>query len=369
MTNVDKEYPTLHLSQSFYPSNGDGYMYYTQIFSDLDGGNPKKVPCLISNAKETIRLDLITSKSDSRLLVDGKYELPEEVECAVIDSAQCSLSSQWVQLWRRNEIEKEDLSPSSIINEIDSFLEKTVSLDVQTRKVLSLWIYSTYYYSLFKRGFPYLFITGPAGSGKTTIELILSLLAFNPAHATNITEAALLRLVSYVGGTFIIDGEDLSLSPRKRNESIVSILKAGYSDAGSIIKTNSSTNETVSYTAFGPKVISNVAGIDEVIADRCIIVSGSPVTAGLEDLFSYKYDKRDIVKSMSSRASLSALENFEKVHAFFNQNDSYNTGNARLTQIIRPLHAIAKLVGQDYEDYLLGYAEDIMASATVHKTE
>lgn len=70
----------------------------------------------------------------------------------------------------------------------------------------------------------------------------------------------------------------------------------------------------------------------------------------------YKTELRPFAYSIASRCALSALENFRKVHEIFNSPESsFETDNARLNQIIKPLFAIAELVGGDYKRNLISY--------------
>lgn len=356
-------FPKVNLSQFFHVTNNDAYFYFSRVVND--GESPRLVPCLLSNRKEEIRLDLMKRKDkQSLLLIQNKYEVPFEVETAVMDPIEVSLQPYWVDRWKDGDITDEEIDPAFLIKEIENFIRKCYYLEESTLKVLSLWIYATYYYMLFKSGFPYLMFTGPKGTGKSTLDTLVYLLSLNAKLALDMSESALYRSITFEGGTFILD-EVEHLSDKKSADvnGYAKILKGGYSDNAYVYRTNMDKGgATEKFSVYGPKVISNINGIDDVIADRCIFVRTFRVPEeklrGLEDPQLYKEEMRSFVHSISSRCVISALENFGKVSNIFNGMDAlFETGNARLTQIIKPLVTIAKFVGGDYEEHLMKYYE------------
>lgn len=355
--------PTITLSQFFHVKNNDAYFYFDRIIQD--GSELKMIPFLISNKKEEIRLDLIRRKDEQTLLlVDKKYALPDEVLVSQMEPSEVSLRQVWVDKWKNNEIPKEDLDPSELIKEIDDFIARFVYSKTSVRKVLALWIYSTYYYMLFKSGFPYLMFNGEKGTGKTTYDNIIYLLALNAKLGLDFSTSALFRMISTEGGTFILD-EVESLSDKRNADAsdYARILKGGYAEGSSIYRTNMD-NGGVSerFSAFGPKVISNINGLDDVIADRCITITTHRVPTeklvGLEQTSTYKDEHMDFVSSITSRCAISALENFTKVHSLLHSKklmEDFDSGNARLNQIVKPLFVMARFVGGDYEEHLIDF--------------
>src|SRR5690606_25070768 len=109
----------------------------------------------------------------------------------------------WVDKWKDGEVTDDEIDPKRLIKEIEDFIRKCYYLEESTLKVLTLWIYSTYYYMLFKSGFPYLMFTGPKGTGKSTLDILVYLLALNSKLALDMSESALYRSITTEGGTFI----------------------------------------------------------------------------------------------------------------------------------------------------------------------
>lgn len=360
-------FPKIQLAQSFFPGNNDGYMYFVKTFKD--GETAKRVPCLISNKQEEIRLDLLKKKdSQSLLLINNKYELPIEIETNQVEVEDLSLQHVWVHRWKKNEIKDIDISPSTIIREIEAFIRQTYYTSDDVVKVLALWIYATYFYTLFKNGFPYMVFNGAKGTGKSTLDDIVYLLAFNPTFSVSISGPALYRTVSVFGGTFILDEQENMSNSSKVNESdLAAVIKAGYSDKGKVHRWDNDTKFAEGFSAFGPKVISNIMGVEDVIADRCIEIKTYSAKeehlSKLTDTSIFKDLRREEVHSITSRAAISALTHFKEVDRVFHDNTRVDTGNARLTQILRPLVTIARVVGGDYEEHLMAFYKNEVQSS------
>jgi hypothetical protein len=353
-------FPKIHLSQYFHIGNNDAFFYFSKVVKE--GEISKLVPCLLTNKKEEIRLDLLRRKDPQcLLLINNRYELPMEVQTAVMDSIEVSVQYHWIQRWRNDELDPAEYDPKILIMEIESFIRKCYYTTEEIYKVLALWIYATYFYMLFRSGFPYLIFNGPKGSGKSTFDTIIYLLALNPKFALDMSAAALFRTISIEGGTFILDEiEDLVDKRTVNSSEYAKVLKGGYADSAYIYRMNMDKGVSERFSVFGPKVISNIGGIEDVIGDRCIYIKTIQAPEHelrkLTNPIIFKEERRSEAHAITSRCVISALVHFQKVHELFNEADSrMDTGNARLTQILQPLIAMAKFVGGDYMEHLLSY--------------
>lgn len=353
-------FPKMTLSQFFSRTNKEAFFYFSKVITE--GDTSKVVPCLVSNKKEEIRLDLLKRKDPQcMLLINNRYELPFEVPTAIMDPIEVSLQPFWVDQWKNNELDPASYDPKLLIQEIEAFIRRSYYMKTDAIKVLSLWIYATYFYMMFQTGFPYLMFNGAKGTGKSTLDMIVYLLSLNAKFALDMSESALFRTISFEGGTFILDEvENLTDKGRVDSNGYAKILKGGYADAGSVYRTNTEKGIQERFSVFGPKVISNINGLDDVIGDRCIFIKTySAPEEKLRELIDpqiFKQERRNEAHSITSRCAISALEHFETVNdIFYNLDSRLETGNARLTQIIRPLLTMAKLVGGDYEENLMRY--------------
>jgi DNA primase len=350
--------PKIKISQYFNVDNNDGYFYFMNY--KQDGDSLRRLPFLLRNDKTLIRLDLLKKKDPQcLLLVDNKYELPIEVNEAIMDPDECSLTQESVYQYIDGAIPKNDLDPKKLVDTLTGFFRKFYySTDDSVYKILALYTMLTYYYELFD-SIPYLYINGQKGSGKSVIGSALHLLCFNAKMATDISDASLFRMTSMEGGTLILDEMEQLTSRKKGSESTMGIvLKGGYKRASNVYRVDTEImSKTAKYDSYGPKVIINIMGLDDIIKDRCIQISTFryKITKETrrEDPKSY-LSKLDVIRKLTSSLCLSALENFKEVdkirkQCFFETNDF----RARLSEILTPVLVIARFVDKKERQELI----------------
>lgn len=340
--------PKIRIGQYFNTRNDDAYMYFTYV--KADGDAMRNLPFLLRNDGTLIRLDLLKRKdSQCLLLIDNKYQLPDEVPTELMRLQECSLTQEWVERFIEGEIPDDELDPGYLVTQIEDYIRRFYYTDdPSVYKIVALYIYTTYYYELFAQ-IPYLFLNGSKGSGKSILNEVINLFAFNSKMAIDTSESAIFRLIDREGGTLILDEqENLSVSSgRTLNNSLAAILKGGYSRSGSVIRSDVETGGTIKYDAYGPKVISCINGIDDVIEDRCILITSYPLRltkeTKMEDPKPYKSERLDEIREVTSKCALSALVHFQELARIYRDSLFETDGNARLSQILTPLLATAKL--------------------------
>lgn len=365
--------PKMRAGQYFNITNNDAYMYLTYV--KKDGDTIKQLPYLLRNDKSLIRLDLLKRKdSQCLLLVDNKYELPFEINEALMDLEECSLTQEWAEKFMADQIPEEELMPINLVRKIEEYIRKFYYInDDKVYKMLALYTYATYYYELFDQ-MPYLYLNGEKGSGKSILDTTLYMLCFNAKMAIDISEASLFRIVSIEGGTMILDEmEYLNGSRNKTADStMATILKGGYSRSGKIYRWNNEKNMKERYDPYGPKIISNIMGIEDIISDRCIQISTYRLKVTketkMEDPKFYLAERRGEIKELTSKCCISALVHFQKMHKIFNSN-LFETNNARLTQILTPILAVARLVDEPERQFLHQSRPELSSDALVGEYE
>ena len=340
--------PRIRTSQYFNLRNNDAYFYFVQ--QKMDGDTPRRLPYLLRNDKGTIRLDLLRRKDPQcMLLVDNKYELPYEVDSVVSDTTECSLRQDMAEKYIEGRINPNDYKANTLAEKLFKLYKGFYyTRDPNTYKILVLYTLMTYYYELF-HSVPYLFINGEKGSGKSVLAGVLYLFCFNAKMATDISDASLFRITSLEGGTMILD-EMEGLTSRKKgvDSTMGSVLKGGYKRLSNVYRADmESKTVTEKFDSYGPKIIINILGLDDIIEDRCIKIGAYHPPIGMTQKFKdprhFIQEKMDEVREITSLCCLSALDHFKDVAAI--RDESYfKSGSARLTEILTPILVMAKLV-------------------------
>lgn len=344
---VTSEIRKMQISQFFSIRNNDAYFYFTNTKNDVDAR--RRLPFFLRNDKSLIRLDLIRRRdSQCLLLIDNKYELPMEIPTAPLDSRFCSLSQFWVDKYLDNQIDSELLAPRQIVQNLENFIKRFYyHNDESVYKILAMWAYGTYFYDMFKV-FPYLYINGEKGAGKSALGKTLEMIAFNARMLVQTSEASLFRAAGFEGGTMILDEQE-TLTSRKRGaeSSFGPIIKGGYTKGQNVARYDLDKKNLEYLDPYCPKAIINILGLDDIIGDRCIEVKSYRVKINkdlrIEDANRFQDEHIDEYREISSKCCLSALEYFQALNSMYDQ-CLFVTKNARLSQILNPILAIAKLV-------------------------
>jgi len=141
---------------------------------------------------------------------------------------------------------------------------------------LALWTMLTYLYVAWD-AVPYLFVTGPAGSGKTRVFELLSRLCFRPLASSNLSAPALFRTLHDRGGTLLLDEAERLSDAGDDVAELRSILLAGYKRGGRASRLESTGGgdggyQMSEFQVYGPKAIACINTIPPALASRCIPV-------------------------------------------------------------------------------------------------
>lgn len=364
--------PKIKVSQYFNIKDDVAYFYYTKV--KYDGDTVRKIPYLLRNDGQSIRLDLYKRKDEQcLLLIDNKYELIQEQPVALNST---TLTQQWVEKWVEGEIPQSDLSPRRLTKEIEAYIRKFYyTTDENVYKVLAVYAILTYYYEALGE-VPYLYFNGEKGSGKSILDSVMNIFCFNAKMGVSMSEASLFRLTSVEGGTLILDEIENLTSRRAANDNpLAPILKGGYTRNANIYRVDTEDDSVKQYDAFGPKIISNISGLEDIVLDRCIQINTYrlKVTSEtrMEDPRYFQAEHQDEITEITSKCCLSALTHFQELYKIF-RSCVFEAGTARLSQILTTMLAVCKLIDKEeilpegvvgeYETALKEYYENTIVS-------
>ena len=133
---------------------------------------------------------------------------------------------------------------------------------------LTLWVIGTYLFPIFE-AYPYIYVGGMKGVGKTKLLTLLSHLCFNAKFSGSFTSSCLFRNVESQRCTYLLD-ETENLAYPEKAEDIRSLLLNGYKRGGVASRVNKDTHTPEDYEVYSPKAIANIKGLENVLEDRCI---------------------------------------------------------------------------------------------------
>jgi hypothetical protein len=161
----------------------------------------------------------------------------------------------------------------ALVADVEDFINRFVKLPTGMTLALALWAIGTHLFQSFEV-FPYLAITGPAKRcGKTRLTETLALLCAKARRTSNISEAALFRIIEALQPTLIIDeAEALADKRSERSQFLAAILNSGHRIGANVIRCVGPQHQVAEFRTFGPKVIVAIGALRDTLADRSLMV-------------------------------------------------------------------------------------------------
>ncbi len=184
----------------------------------------------------------------------------------------------WTERARKDWLAKADLpDPADLFKRLSQCIAYYIDFPKDrapgTTATLALWVVLTYCYQAWS-AIPYLYMGGPAGSGKSRVFEVLSRLVFRPLQSSNMTAAALFRTLNGHGGTLLYDEAERLKQNAPEVGEINSMLLAGYKrgQRATRLEAVGDTYRSVEFDVFGPKAMACIRGLPVALASRCIPV-------------------------------------------------------------------------------------------------
>jgi hypothetical protein len=121
---------------------------------------------------------------------------------------------------------------------------------------------------------PYLWISGPLGSGKSRVFDVLSQIIYRPLVSSNMTAPCLFRTLDAQGGTLLLDEAERLKERSAEAAEMRSILLSGYKAGGTAhrMEKRGESFHSVAFNVYGPKAIAGVNDLPPALASRCICI-------------------------------------------------------------------------------------------------
>lgn len=134
--------------------------------------------------------------------------------------------------------------------------------------LITLWIMGTYLSPIFD-AYPYIFLSGTRGSGKTKVLEFVRYLAFSALLTSNASASSVFRIAQANKATLLIDEGEM-LSHSKESAELRLILNAGYRKNNPVMRTNKDSFMVEFFDVTVPKMIAAINPLEATLKSRCI---------------------------------------------------------------------------------------------------
>ncbi len=315
--------PILSPALGFRP---DIAMVTVSIIERLKGNKLNIQPYLVTSNHELRRL------SDEQIISINH----QEVALKVIPEG-----SEFLMRWRYGDIKRfldgETLVPGAVFNTVHNLFTRYIEFrSAVESRILTLWTIGTYFYTLFP-AYPYLALSGPKNSGKSTVLRVLQPLAFNMVTTSDPTGPSMFRLIHCTSCTVGIDEAERYHNPRDPGmQQIRQLLNSGYKQGMPAIRLMGEDMKPQAFDVYSPKILAAIAGLEDVLASRCIAIPMRRTDKKIP-CFPPDFDGTAIRHQLYSLA----LTRFRPIYANYFERPELHTLHNRSGELWSPLVALA----------------------------
>jgi hypothetical protein len=197
----------------------------------------------------------------------------------------------------------EDLTPSTdivdIVTQLDGiekFILDRAKLPDGASTAIALWCVATYDIDLFSI-FPKLTVISPEKRcGKSTVLQLVEAFCARSLITSNISSAAIYRVIDKHQPTLIIDEADTYI--KTGNMDVVGIINGSHSKkTAHIIRCDGRDHDTKKFTTWTPMVLASIGNLQPTIMDRSIVIPLRRKTNS-ETVLRMESDLHDIAQSV-----------------------------------------------------------------------
>jgi putative DNA primase/helicase len=192
----------------------------------------------------------------------------------------------------------EPIDASALLGEIEATVHRFIVCNEDSGILVALWIAFTWIVDLVRIS-PILLITAPEKRcGKTQLLDLIGRMSCRSVMASNISPAAVYRVISAYSPTLLLDEADTFL---RDNEQLRGVLNSGHTRSGAyVIRVEGDDHQVEIYSTWGPKAISGIGSMPDTLMDRSVIVSLRRKLSS-ETVERLRYDTMPIFEVMKSK--------------------------------------------------------------------
>ena len=159
----------------------------------------------------------------------------------------------------------------SLLEEINNTIRRYIICDLPTSITATLWIAFTWFIDVVQIA-PIAIITAPQKRcGKSQFLSLIQKLCRRPLVASNISPAAVYRVIERDCPTLLIDEAD---SFMRGNEDLRGVLNSGHTrDSAYVIRTVGDDHDPYQFSTWGAKAISGIGHLSGTLMDRSVVLN------------------------------------------------------------------------------------------------
>jgi hypothetical protein len=301
-------------------------MVTVSVIERTKGNRLNIQPYLVTNTRELRRL------SDEQIITINEQEVALRV---ILEG------SEFLMRWRYKDIRRfldgESVTPVEVFNAVHQLFTAYVDFrSAAESRILTLWTIGTYFYTMFP-AYPYLALSGPKNSGKSTVLRVLQPLAFNMITTSDPTGPSMFRLIHHTSCTVGIDEAERYHNPKDPGmQQIRQLLNSGYKQGMPAIRVTGDDLKPQAFDVYSPKILAAIMGLEDILASRCIAI---PMRRTDKKMPSFPPDFDGA--SFRHQLYVLALTHFQDVYRNYFERLELHTLHNRSGELWSPLVALA----------------------------
>lgn len=164
----------------------------------------------------------------------------------------------------------DEINPTELFNDVTHCIKRFIVCPDETARAAALWVGMTWLIDTVQVA-PLAVITAPEKRcGKSQFLFLIGRLVKAPLTASNISAAALFRVIDAWQPTLLIDEADAFM---KDNEELRGLINCGHTrDSAYIVRVVGDSHTPTKFNAWGAKAISGIGHLADTLMDRAIVL-------------------------------------------------------------------------------------------------
>ncbi len=248
---------------------------------------------------------------------------------------------------------------TNVVSAVERFLTDYIVVPPTTALVAAAWVAAAWQAEIWDR-FPHLAVTSPEKRcGKTRLLQLLAMVAPNATNTTNISPAAIYRLVALRRPTLLLDeAQSITRRGSESSEILRELLNAGIDRDAKVIRVGGEGHDQIQeFEVYSPKVVALIGDLDGVLADRCLPIYLRRKMPD-EDVLPFRSRLVDPTgRELHDRLAAWVDEHADRVAKVYDTLDVFPIANDRLAELLLPLQAVLRIADESRLDELAEYAK------------